>query len=303
MATVETESERYQRYLAGREWSVRKEAVRQRSGGVCERCQYHQMNHVHHLTYARKYNEPLEDLQAICKGCHDFIHAKSNTDPAETAPVVFNGKQIRNVYLAGKITGSPWRDQITSESWSEENHGLVGDAWVYHSHRELLSSWLTVPECIAVPCKTNLLGMTGPWWRPFDMGHGHYGFNSYSHSCGTKCDDLLTDDDGNIVSFEPAMYTSDEDRRLRREIRQCILQSIWACDLLFAWIDTLDCFGTIAEIGIAFQNDKKIAIGMPEQFDASELWLAFDLADVVVKVDGTSSNPAKRAWDAIWKHK
>ncbi len=76
------ESERYNLYLASREWAVKKQAVHERAGGLCERCRRHPIAAVHHLTYIRKYNEDLMDLQAICRGCHDFVHAKSNTDPA-----------------------------------------------------------------------------------------------------------------------------------------------------------------------------------------------------------------------------
>ena len=45
-----------------------------RSNGICERCNSQDADHVHHLTYARKYNEALEDLQAVCERCHDGIH-------------------------------------------------------------------------------------------------------------------------------------------------------------------------------------------------------------------------------------
>ena len=99
------DKEKYQAYLCSREWCARREAVRNRSGGRCERCRVNEMAHVHHLTYARKYEEPLEDLQAICKGCHEFTHGKSDYDPRISAPVfIEQGKPIRSVYLAGKIT-------------------------------------------------------------------------------------------------------------------------------------------------------------------------------------------------------
>jgi hypothetical protein len=39
------------------------------------------MDHVHHLTYERKYHERLDDLQAICQSCHEYIHAKRDRDP------------------------------------------------------------------------------------------------------------------------------------------------------------------------------------------------------------------------------
>ena len=75
------EDERYQRYLASREWAVRKRAVKGRSSRFCERCHINPSVSVHHLTYARKYHEDLGDLQDICRQCHDFIHGKSDFDP------------------------------------------------------------------------------------------------------------------------------------------------------------------------------------------------------------------------------
>ena len=74
--------EKYQAYLCSREWAEKREAVRNRSGGVCERCELLPMSAVHHLTYQRKYDENLDDLQAICEPCHLFTHGKSDVDLA-----------------------------------------------------------------------------------------------------------------------------------------------------------------------------------------------------------------------------
>lgn len=73
--------EKYQAYLCSREWSILKQAVHDRSGGECERCHTGSIEAVHHLTYARKYNERLEDLAGWCKACHEFTHGKSEYDP------------------------------------------------------------------------------------------------------------------------------------------------------------------------------------------------------------------------------
>lgn len=75
--------EKYGLYLASREWSVLKEAVHARAKGVCERCNVNKIDAVHHLTYIRKYEEQLDDLQGLCKGCHDFNHGKSDDDPSK----------------------------------------------------------------------------------------------------------------------------------------------------------------------------------------------------------------------------
>ncbi len=74
--------EKYSLYLCSREWSELKRAVHCRAHGICERCHLNPIGAVHHLTYARKYAELLDDLAGWCEGCHAFTHAKSDEDPS-----------------------------------------------------------------------------------------------------------------------------------------------------------------------------------------------------------------------------
>jgi uracil-DNA glycosylase family 4 len=78
--------EKYGLYMASREWALIKEAVRARSGGICERCRLVPGENVHHQTYARIYRERLEDLLHVCRPCHEFISGKSHHDPAARQP-------------------------------------------------------------------------------------------------------------------------------------------------------------------------------------------------------------------------
>lgn len=80
--SIADDREKYQAYLCSREWAEKREAVRKRAGDKCERCKVLPIDAVHHLTYARKYEESLDDLQAICQPCHDFTHGKSASDPS-----------------------------------------------------------------------------------------------------------------------------------------------------------------------------------------------------------------------------
>lgn len=75
--------EKYQLYLASREWGLLREKVIERAGGQCERCILNPIYSIHHLTYARKYQEAIEDLQGLCDRCHAFTHGKSNEDPID----------------------------------------------------------------------------------------------------------------------------------------------------------------------------------------------------------------------------
>lgn len=80
----ETERERYQRYLCSPEWNAKRNAVIERACGRCEKCG-RTARHVHHLTYIRKYNERLEDLQALCEACHEVIHKPKQMDHLSVA--------------------------------------------------------------------------------------------------------------------------------------------------------------------------------------------------------------------------
>ena len=75
--------ERWGRYLASRDWALLKRAVRLRANNLCERCVKGRLEQVHHLTYIRKYCERLEDLQGLCRRCHEFLSAVTDEDPCE----------------------------------------------------------------------------------------------------------------------------------------------------------------------------------------------------------------------------
>lgn len=83
----------YGQYLASREWALRKQAVARRSGGTCERCLRNPANQVHHLTYEHLGNEPLEDLQHVCRPCHEYESGLTNIDPREPALAPMNDRQ------------------------------------------------------------------------------------------------------------------------------------------------------------------------------------------------------------------
>lgn len=64
----------YDQYLQSPIWQERRELVLRRAGGICEACRTGRATAVHHLTYTRVGKEPLFDLVAVCKECHDELH-------------------------------------------------------------------------------------------------------------------------------------------------------------------------------------------------------------------------------------
>ena len=73
---------RYRNYLLSDAWQQKRKAVFERAQrnantnnrlGVCEKCGYKPWKpnlQIHHLTYERIYNEPLDDLILLCPRCH-----------------------------------------------------------------------------------------------------------------------------------------------------------------------------------------------------------------------------------------
>lgn len=64
---------KYNAYLCSPDWRAIRSAVLKRDGGVCQACLERQAGEVHHLTYDHVFNEPLFDLVAVCKPCHDKL--------------------------------------------------------------------------------------------------------------------------------------------------------------------------------------------------------------------------------------
>lgn len=274
--------EKYAAYLCSREWSVLKEAVKDRSGGACERCSSNPMDHVHHLTYARKYSEQLDDLQACCKACHEFIHGKSDSDPVHDRHLLLPWchTPVKSFYLAGKITGTNWRESIVP-GWSEENHSFAyGSAFLDYEHDK---TWATVPNaCTELGAG---LHFTGPWWQGTDSGgHGLSCSSSRPHGYG--------------LQIPHSGLNDDEIRNLCTEVLSAVQCAIRRSDLLFAWMDSSDCYGTIYEIGYAKALGKPVVVGISEEFCGlpvcDELWLSRHNNYVVV------AKTPLAAWKQFW---
>jgi 5-methylcytosine-specific restriction endonuclease McrA len=68
-------------YLRSRHWrAIRREKL-EKAGYRCERCRLplfvkeeRLVMDVHHLTYERLFHERLDDLQVLCRHCHNEVH-------------------------------------------------------------------------------------------------------------------------------------------------------------------------------------------------------------------------------------
>jgi hypothetical protein len=66
-------TQEYRDYLDSPEWKEKRLNAMTVSGNRCEACGSAQEMQVHHLTYARIFKEPLEDLMPLCRRCHEGI--------------------------------------------------------------------------------------------------------------------------------------------------------------------------------------------------------------------------------------
>lgn len=65
----------YQLYLLTDKWKDKRERVMERDGRLCQACRRRPATEVHHRTYEHIFNEPLFDLVAVCRTCHENLHS------------------------------------------------------------------------------------------------------------------------------------------------------------------------------------------------------------------------------------
>lgn len=80
--------QRYHQYLQSSEWKKKADVVRQKYCNTCQECgkrsSASRALDVHHKTYQRIGEEPLEDLVALCRACHDALHRGQLSDPSDS---------------------------------------------------------------------------------------------------------------------------------------------------------------------------------------------------------------------------
>lgn len=69
---------KYKEYLQSDKWRTFKNKLKRLRGNRCEVCQApNKILDGHHLTYIRLYNERLDDVQLLCRECHEKVHNRS----------------------------------------------------------------------------------------------------------------------------------------------------------------------------------------------------------------------------------
>ena len=140
------------------------------------------------------------------------------------------------IYLAGKIDRWDWRNEII------QTHDLNpgDDAVTIHNDVYVGPYFISCGHGLSHGDSTH--GLTG---KPYC---GNY---------STIINDMETRFDfSDVYAGHGGMSES-----VRDDVPKLCLSWIDDCDILFAWIETEDCYGTLAEIGYAYGKRKEIWIG------------------------------------------
>ncbi len=163
------------------------------------------------------------------------------------------------VYLAGKITRDPWRSGILGGAQI-----IDPGAWRWDGR------WPVLPRVV--------LG-THDYVGPYYCGDSNHGPMKTNHAA------------------PPIHDEHDSAQMARPEIVRLCLEALSRADLLFVWLDSLDAFGTLVEIGFARAHGIPIIIGQPSRYsdhyfyrssgyedgepEGGELWFARASASVL----------------------
>lgn len=102
---------RYQKYLSSVEWRNKRGDVLARAKGRCEICGIRPPVNVHHIRYPKRLgDEPLTDLLAVCRRCHERSHGMIEQQQGMVAALSFEGAKIRMAIDDDDRVRFPWTD-------------------------------------------------------------------------------------------------------------------------------------------------------------------------------------------------
>lgn len=227
-------------YYQSSKWAEKRNARLKIDGFKCAKCGFTRALEVHHINYERFGDEDVHrDLITLCKKCHHEIEDQKR----KTNPIV-NKAEHHTVYLAGKIRQNGWREMISGYR--------CGDSIAYSPE---VYDGLVINENLTV---------TGPFFIACDHGcyHGKsthgVGVNKFIHD-GGRFWRYGCCGDGEVP------FTEDE------VVMICKAQ-IDKAEIVFAYIDCQDCFGTLAEIGYAHAKGKTIIIKFKDYDLEEDMW-------------------------------
>ena len=76
--------QKYREYMQSAEWSAVRRIALHHSGRKCALCGSQRNLEVHHRNYEALFEETLEDLTVLCRGCHSSHHGKIASLPPQS---------------------------------------------------------------------------------------------------------------------------------------------------------------------------------------------------------------------------
>lgn len=211
----------------------------------------------------------------------------------------------KKIYLAGKIHKGDWRESLVSNiDWPKFDYSMVSalkakgadgfaDRWGidFFDGQGLSLGAACGSGAADGPAMWPILeravlatfDYVGPYFVSCDHGcfhgnntHGNidvsgfwgeYDYEKYGDSEGVT---IIEDD------TQPVEATAFKASFNQMIVTVLCREAIKECDIVFAWIDALDAYGTITELGYAAALGKEILIAGPKQY--SDMWFVYTLA-------------------------
>ncbi len=215
-----------------------------------------------------------------------------------------------NVYLAGKISSNDWRRSLVDPAllrlnvaqlprdrngffdWPVLPAAVRGrDAYVGPFYVRFPDP--TLPDrtcpCCGDPVRNGAcqLGCDLCPWCGEQICHG---------SCPSLCRETKAEpsgDDTHNCVIDPPWYQKDAVSK-DMVVRLC-LEALRRADLVFAWVDSLDCYGTVTEIGYARALGKPVVCAGPRRF--RDMWFVHEACAFFLESD----TPVRAFDEAAWR--
>lgn len=169
------------------------------------------------------------------------------------------------VYLAGQITKNWWRNALTDMEYMNVNETRTPFVNVYNENKD--EYFYSTYDC------GNFI-VTGP----HAVGCDHRCYHDFLHAANGYC-----------LGSGDVFVT-------KKEICDACCDQIKRADLLFAYIESEDAFGTFSEIGVARGFGKYIHILFQTKKLAQKLWFLSVMADAFSIQDGENVPEIRKAF-------
>lgn len=189
----------------------------------------------------------------------------------------------KRIYLAGKIGKGDWRETIVSnvkwpadleqyELGTGELFGGQGvEAFGACGGDTGLAGWPILENSVL-----GIFDYVGPYFIGCDHGCFHgpnkHGSIAYDHQSSFYC--YVEPDE--LDNAEQATVPIETPTIRQYLVKNLCLHALKTADVVFAWIDSPDAFGTIAELGYASALGKEILIAGPRLFP--DMWFVYSLS-------------------------